>query len=89
MYVRGLFVLLPLLVLQRLYQAFITRRHEAEADEYATRLIGAPAMLGALEALRGPNAIDMNLHNRWTTHGTWERRSARIRAYGVGAADGQ
>ena len=87
-YVRSLFVLLPLMVLQRLYHAFVTRRHEAEADEFATRLVGAPAMLGALEALRGPNAIDMNMHNRWTTHGTWARRSARIRQYGARAADG-
>jgi len=88
-FVRLMIVLMPLGILQMLYDRFVTRRHEAEADEFATRLIGAPAMLGALEALRGPNAIDMNLHNRWTTHGTWARRSARIRAYGVGAADGQ
>ena len=89
MVVRIAVIVGPLAVLRQLYAARVTRRHEAEADEFATRLVGAPAMLGALEALRGSHAIEPRIHNRWTTHGTWETRVARIRTYGAGAADGR
>jgi Zn-dependent protease with chaperone function len=78
-FVRVLVVIMPIMVARGLYEHYVTRRHEAEADDFATGLVGASAMLGALEALgaKGPSAA--HIHNRWTTHGTWERRSARIR----------
>jgi Zn-dependent protease with chaperone function len=88
-FMRITIVVMPMLFLRGLYENFVTRRHEAEADKFAAMLVGATAMIGALEALRGPNAIHAHTHNRWTTHGTWERRSARIRKYGAGAADGE
>ena len=67
-----------------LYEHFVTRRHETEADDFVTGLVGAPAMLGALEALDGQGPPAALVHNRWTTHGTWERRSARIREKDTG-----
>jgi hypothetical protein len=48
-----------------------------------------PAMRGALGALRASAALEPRIHNRWTTHATWEMRVARIRAYAAGAADGR
>jgi Zn-dependent protease with chaperone function len=84
---RVLVVMLPLVFMRQLYDHMVTRRHEAEADAFATRLVGTRAMLGALAALRGPNASEPLIHNRWTTHGTWERRVARIRKYGAKATD--
>jgi Zn-dependent protease with chaperone function len=77
--VRTLIVVVPIAMLRGLYDTFVTRRHEAEADAFAVGLVGATALLGALEGLRGPNAIEPPIHNRWTTHGTWQQRSARIR----------
>jgi Zn-dependent protease with chaperone function len=71
--------LLVVQVFRRVYDYYVTRRHEAEADDFATGLVGAAAMLGALEALGGKGPAAAHVHNRWTTHGTWERRSARIR----------
>ncbi|MGH2436178.1 MAG: hypothetical protein ACRDFA_04200 [bacterium] len=58
---------------------YVTRRLEAEADEYAVDVAGAQALLGALESLRARALLGPLTHNRWTTHSVWERRVARIR----------
>jgi Zn-dependent protease with chaperone function len=74
-------VLLPLLMLRGLYDALVTRRHEAEADEFAVDTAGGQALIDALDVLgaSGPGAA--LVHNRWTTHSTWERRAAKIREW--------
>lgn len=71
---------LPVVMLRGLFDTYVTRRHEAEADEYAVDVAGADALLGALESLRARGVVGPRMHNRWTTHSTWERRVARIRA---------
>jgi Zn-dependent protease with chaperone function len=63
--------------LRDLYDKLIRRRHEREADEYAARAAGAAALLRALEKLRA-GCIGPNVAHRWTTHGTWEQRSAHL-----------
>jgi Zn-dependent protease with chaperone function len=74
-----LVVVLPMVMLRGLFDTHVVRRHEAEADEFAVSVAGAEPLLSALEALsfNGPTAAA--IHNRWTTHGTWEARAARIR----------
>lgn len=42
---------------------------------------GAEALLSALEALRATGHSAALIHNRWTTHGTWEVRAVKIREY--------
>lgn len=79
-FVRVLIPMMPLLLLRRMYDLQVTRRHEAEADDYAVAVSGAAPLLSALEALAGTGHREQSMHNRWTTHGTWERRRARIRA---------
>lgn len=74
-----LIVALVLVNLRGLYIARVTRRHEFEADEFAANIAGADALLGALEALQFTEPRSTMVHSRWTTHGTWERRSARLR----------
>ena len=74
-------VLLPLIMLRGLYDAFVTRRHEAEADEFAVDTAGGQALIDALGVLGGSGPGGTLVHNRWTTHSTWERRTARIRAW--------
>jgi Zn-dependent protease with chaperone function len=71
-------VILPVTLLRHLYDTYVVRRHEAEADRYAVGLAGSDALLGALAAL-GAGATPAHVHNRWTTHGTWEQRVAGIR----------
>ncbi len=77
--VANLLALAPVMVLRNLYEARVTRRHEAEADGFAVRVAGAGALLTGLEVIqaRGPTAAVV--HNRWTTHSTWDVRAARIR----------
>jgi Zn-dependent protease with chaperone function len=70
---------LPVVMLRGLYETYVTRRHEAEADEYAVDVAGAEALLGALESLSARGIAGPRVHHRWTTHGTWEQRVARIR----------
>jgi Zn-dependent protease with chaperone function len=70
----------PVLVARTLYEAFVSRRHEAEADRFAVEIAGADALLGALEAIQRTGPAPAIMANRWTTHGTWEVRAARIRA---------
>lgn len=67
--------------LRGLYNTRITRNHEREADEYAARATSGDALLRALEKLR-KGRVAPNVDHRWTTHGTWEQRSARIAALG-------
>ncbi len=71
--------LLPVAMVRGLYDTYVTRRHEAEADEYAADVAGAEALLGALESVQARALPAPRTHNRWTTHSTWERRVARIR----------
>jgi hypothetical protein len=73
-----LIVVLPVALLRGLYDTFVIRRHEAEADEFAVNVAGVPALLDALRVLRGPGGLEVLVHNRWTTHSTWERRIRRI-----------
>lgn len=54
-------------------------RYETEADEYAVDVAGADALLGSRESLSARGIPGPRMHNRWTTHSTWERRVARIR----------
>jgi Zn-dependent protease with chaperone function len=70
----------PMLVARSLYEALVSRRHEAEADRFAVDVAGADALLGALEAIQRAGTAAPIMANRWTTHGTWEVRAARIRA---------
>jgi Zn-dependent protease with chaperone function len=72
-------VVSSVLVLRGLYDTFVIRRHEAEADEFAVDTAGGPALLEALGVLGASGPGEALVHNRWTTHGTWERRSGRIR----------
>jgi len=81
-FVRLLVSMMPLLFLRSLYDLRVTRRHEAEADEYAVAVAGAAPLISALETLGATAQRQRWTHNRWTTHGTWEERSARIRAKG-------
>jgi STE24 endopeptidase len=60
-----------------LYDRFVTRKHECEADEYAARAVSASALLHALEKI-GADRSPITA-NRWTTHSTWEIRSERLR----------
>jgi Zn-dependent protease with chaperone function len=75
-----LMVVLPIAILRGLYDTFVVRRHEAEADEFAVDVAGAPALLAALGVLDALGPGDALVHNRWTTHSTWERRTRRIRS---------
>jgi Zn-dependent protease with chaperone function len=72
-------ILLPLFLLRSLYDAFVIRRHEAEADEFAIDTAGGQALLDALCVLGASGPGELLVHNRWTTHSTWERRVHRIR----------
>jgi hypothetical protein len=54
----------------------------AGAAGFAVEIAGAPALLGALEAMGACGPAGAVVHNRWTTHGTWEERSAWIRERG-------
>ena len=76
-----LVVVLPIGSLHSLYWTFVVRHHEAEADEFAVVVAGAPALLEALGVLGGSGPSEALVHNRWTTHGTWERRARRIREW--------
>ncbi len=76
---RPLIVVLPIAMLRGFYDTFVVRRHEAEADDFAVSVAGAPALLGALETLGANHPRVSAVHNRWTTHSIWERRAARIR----------
>jgi Zn-dependent protease with chaperone function len=58
----------------------VVRRHEREADEFAVRVAGSAAMLGALQPLGGGGPPSAIVHRRWTTHGTSDERQARIRS---------
>jgi Zn-dependent protease with chaperone function len=60
-----------------LYERFVTREHEREADEYAARAVSAGALLHALEKI-GADRSPLTA-NRWTTHSTWEIRSGRLK----------
>lgn len=73
---RALVVVLPVVFLRALYETFVVRRLEAEADEFAVSIAGGPALLEALQAFGAQGRVLM--HNRWTTHSTWERRTRRI-----------
>ncbi len=77
-----LVVLMPLGVLRGLYDTYVIRRHEAEADEFAVDVAGAEPLLHALEALQASGYSAALVHNRWTTHGTSEVRTSRIREDG-------
>jgi Zn-dependent protease with chaperone function len=79
-FARFLFVCIPLGFARQFYELHVTRRHEAEADDFAIDVAGPDATLGALEAITDVRLHAALLHNRWTTHGTWERRTGRIRA---------
>lgn len=57
----------------------VVRRHEREADAFAVHIAGSAAMLGALQRLGGGGPPSAVVHQRWTTHGTFEERQARIR----------
>lgn len=70
----------PILVARELYDRFVSRRQEAEADRFAVEVAGADALIGGLEALQGLGPPPPLMHNRWTTHSTWDVRAARIRA---------
>ena len=74
-------VLLPLAMLRGLYNAFVTRLHEAEADEFAVDAAGGQALIDALGVLGASGSGGALVNNRWTTHSTWERRAARIREW--------
>ena len=74
-------VLLPLVMLRGLYDALVIRRHEAEADEFAVETAGGQALIDALGVLAASGPGEALVHNRWTTHSTWERRAARIREW--------
>ena len=76
-----LVVVLPIGILRGLYETFVVRHHEAEADEFAVVVAGAPALLDALGVLGGSGPPEALVHNRWTTHSTWERRARRIREW--------
>jgi Zn-dependent protease with chaperone function len=71
-----LVVALPLTVLRGLYDTFVVRRHEAEADEFAVDVAGAAPLVNALGVL---GTYGLPTHNGWTTHSTWERRTSWIR----------
>ena len=75
-----LVVVLPLGILRGLYDTFVVRRHEAEADEFAVEVAGAAPLLGALGVLGALGPSGALVHNRWTTHSTAERRASMIRA---------
>jgi len=79
-FARLLFTGIPLLFARQFYELYVTRRHEAEADDFAVDVAGPDALLGALEGIVDFRVHEALLHNRWTTHGTWERRTGRIRA---------
>lgn len=79
-FLRILIPVVTLSPLRDLYDKLITRRHEREADEYAARAAGADALLRALEKLRA-GRIGPNVAHRWTTHGTWEQRSAHLASF--------
>jgi Zn-dependent protease with chaperone function len=64
--------------IRHLYDRFVTRRHECEADAYAARAVGAATLLRALEKL-GAARSPITTANVWTTHSTWEIRSNRLR----------
>jgi Zn-dependent protease with chaperone function len=74
-----LVVVLAIVALRGLYDAFVMRRHEAEADEFAVDVAGATALVDALGALGVCGPPEALMRNRWTTHSTWERRLSRIR----------
>lgn len=76
-FVPMLVAFLSLSIARALYEALVTRRHEAEADDFSAKLTSPEALLTALTAL-GASESPMATHNRWTTHGTWEIRSARL-----------
>jgi STE24 endopeptidase len=78
-FVPGLVTALILVNGRGLYTALVTRRHEFEADDFAAQVAGAESLLGALESLNFTESRTVTVHNRWTTHGTWEVRSARLR----------
>jgi Zn-dependent protease with chaperone function len=73
-----LVAVLPITVVRRLYDTFVVRRHETEADEFAIDVAGATALLDALTALGGAGPTEALVPNRWTTHGSRERRLSRI-----------
>lgn len=74
-----LVVIMPIAMLRGLYDTYVIRSHEAEADDFAVGVVGPPAFLSALETLGASGPSAAVVHTRWTTHGTWERRAARIR----------
>lgn len=74
-----LVAVLPVTVLRGLYDTFVVRRHEAEADDFAIDVTGGTALLGALDGLGGSGPPEALVRNHWTTHGTWKRRASRIR----------
>jgi Zn-dependent protease with chaperone function len=74
-----LVAVLPAVVLRHLYDTVVVRRHEAEADAFAVDVAGGAALLEALTGLGGCGPSAAHVHNRWTTHGTWERRASAIR----------
>jgi Zn-dependent protease with chaperone function len=71
-------VLLPVVMLRGLYDTFVIRRHEAEADEFAVDAAGGQALIEALGVLKASGPGEALVHNRWTTRSTWERRAHRI-----------
>jgi Zn-dependent protease with chaperone function len=75
----GLAMGISLVLARGLFNALVSRRHEFEADDFAAAVAGADAVTSALEALNltGPTAA--MTHNRWTSHGTWDLRAARLR----------
>jgi len=78
-FVRILPMVLGATFLSQLYNAWVIRRHEREADAAAVAVSGAEAFCNALEYL-GKGTPEAAVHIRWTTHGTREERIARIRA---------
>jgi Zn-dependent protease with chaperone function len=74
-------VVLTVVMLRGLYDTFVIRRHEAEADEFAVDTAGGQALIEALGVLGASGPGEALVHNRWTTHSTWERRAGRIREW--------
>lgn len=74
-------IVLPVVMLRGLYDTYVIRRHEAEADEFAVDTAGGQALIDALNVLGASGPGGALVHNRWTTHSTWERRVGRIREW--------
>lgn len=66
---------------RHLWNLYVTRTFEREADRFAATHGGKLTLLAAFDKLRDMAGTASELPHSWTSHGTWSERAARIRGY--------